>query len=430
MESPIALSGASAGASIWICSPSPSPSIGGDRAELLDDAGEHTGTVFETLRAAGAAGPRRACPARPARAARLDQLRCVGERAHAERAEQRAAVAADQPRRQEERERVDEARAQQRAGELRAALDEQGGDLALAEQPQRLLERRRPRAASTPAGGGGAPGGATRRTGACAALRASLLAGPRRPRRSKTTRSGRRSAGGSASRGSSSGSSASAVPLPTATASNSARQSCTSARLSGEEIQRLSPVLVAMRPSSVAASLSSTNGRPRTTCVRKAAFCRARPRLVAAARELHLDARGAQAVEAAPVDLGVRVADRRRRRARCRRPAARRRRAAGGRDGCRARARRTPSRPTTRLAAGVERVALGVRLAAPHVPALAQHAAVARDHAADERVRARAAPSALGQVERALEQLRVALVHASATRAVSACQASPGDGWP
>ena len=79
-----------------------------------------------------------------------------------------------------------------------------------------------------------------------------------------------------------------------------------------------------------------------------------------------------------------------------------------------------------RLAAGVERVALGVRLAAALVPALAEHAAVARDHAADERVRARAAASALGQVERAVEQLRVALVHASATSAASACQASPG----
>ena len=87
-----------------------------------------------------------------------------------------------------------------------------------------------------------------------------------------TTRTGWRSQGGSQSRASSSGSSASAVPAPIATASADARHPCTRRRLSGDEIQRLSPLAVAVRPSSEAASLSRTNGRPVTECTRNAAF--------------------------------------------------------------------------------------------------------------------------------------------------------------
>ena len=79
-------------------------------------------------------------------------------------------------------------------------------------------------------------------------------------------------------------------------------------RLSGEEIQRLSPVLVAMRPSSVAASLSSTNGRPRTTCDAEGGVLTARARLVPPAGELDRDPGRAQPREAPAVDLGVGVA--------------------------------------------------------------------------------------------------------------------------
>ena len=68
----------------------------------------------------------------------------------------------------------------------------------------------------------------------------------------RTTRSPRRAV--------SSGSSASAVPEPTMTASVRARRRCTSARAAGPVIQRDSPLAVAMRPSSVLASLSAHEG--------------------------------------------------------------------------------------------------------------------------------------------------------------------------
>src|SRR3990167_5481996 len=56
----------------------------------------------------------------------------------------------------------------------------------------------------------------------------------------------------------SSGSSASAVSTPTSTASCSERSRCTASRASGPVIQRLSPVAVAIRPSSEVASLRVT----------------------------------------------------------------------------------------------------------------------------------------------------------------------------
>jgi hypothetical protein len=68
------------------------------------------------------------------------------------------------------------------------------------------------------------------------------------------------------------GSSASAVPIPTATASTSERQRCTSARLSGPEIHFESPAAVAVKPSSVTADFSVTSGRAVRACFRKAWF--------------------------------------------------------------------------------------------------------------------------------------------------------------
>ena len=68
----------------------------------------------------------------------------------------------------------------------------------------------------------------------------------------------------------SSGSSASAVPMPTQTASHSARQRWTSARLASPEIHLESPPAVATRPSRLRADLSSTSGRPVRACFRNA----------------------------------------------------------------------------------------------------------------------------------------------------------------
>ena len=90
----------------------------------------------------------------------------------------------------------------------------------------------------------------------------------RRASESKITRSGWSAAEASGTRAVSSGSSASAVPRPTATASQSTRQRCTRARLASPEIQCESPVRVATLPSSVMASLSTTWGQPVRACFR------------------------------------------------------------------------------------------------------------------------------------------------------------------
>ena len=77
---------------------------------------------------------------------------------------------------------------------------------------------------------------------------------------SKTTRRGWRAT--PSTRAVSRGSSVSAVPMPTATASDSARQRCARARLASPEIHCESPVRVATLPSSVIADLKTTSGRP------------------------------------------------------------------------------------------------------------------------------------------------------------------------
>ena len=57
--------------------------------------------------------------------------------------------------------------------------------------------------------------------------------------------------------------------MPTATASDSARQRCARARLASPEIHWESPVRVATLPSSVIADLKTTSGRPVRACLRK-----------------------------------------------------------------------------------------------------------------------------------------------------------------
>ena len=135
--------------------------------------------------------------------------------------------------------------------------------------------RRRPRAAPRP-GPRSAPAAANTSSGASvdrAGRAPSRAAGGRAE--SKTTRAGWRTVpGSSTSRAVSSGSSASAVPMPTATASASARQRWTSARLSGPEIQRESPPVVAVKPSRLTADFSVTSGRPVRACLRKGCTAR------------------------------------------------------------------------------------------------------------------------------------------------------------
>ncbi len=89
----------------------------------------------------------------------------------------------------------------------------------------------------------------------------------RRASESNTTRRGWRAT--PSTRAVSRGSSTSAVPMPTATASDSARQRCARARLASPEIHWESPVWVATLPSSVIADLKITSGRPVRACLRK-----------------------------------------------------------------------------------------------------------------------------------------------------------------
>ena len=74
-----------------------------------------------------------------------------------------------------------------------------------------------------------------------------------------------------------SGSSARTVPMPTAIASDSARQRWTRSRLRSPEIQGESPGAVAVRPSRDIASFSVTSGRPVRACLRNG-WLRAAPR--------------------------------------------------------------------------------------------------------------------------------------------------------
>ena len=88
----------------------------------------------------------------------------------------------------------------------------------------------------------------------------SRLATGRRASESNTTRRGWRAT--PSMRAVSCGSSASAVPMPTATASDSARQRCARARLASPEIHWESPVRVATLPSSVMADLKHHERAP------------------------------------------------------------------------------------------------------------------------------------------------------------------------
>ena len=133
-----------------------------------------------------------------------------------------------------------------------------------------------------------ASGPTTASTGDTSRVRSSCESSGRRAWRSKTTRSGCRAP--STSRAVSRGSSASTVPIPTAIASDSARQRWTRARLSGPEIQGESPGAVVVRPSREIASFRVTSGRPVRACLRKGWLRRRAARRLLAGGEGDLDA--------------------------------------------------------------------------------------------------------------------------------------------
>ena len=174
------------------------------------------------------------------------------------------------------------------------------------------------------------------------------------------------------------GSSASAVPIPTTTASRSARQWCARTRESSPEIHFESPVWVATLPSSVIADLKRTCGRPVRACLRKAWLRQRRARGELAVGDDDLDALVAQDARARgrrPSRSG-----RRRRRRRAPMPASRIASVHGGvwpwwQQGSSETYSVAPRE--VGVAAGRERLALGVRAAVDGVPALAQRRAVA-----------------------------------------------------
>ena len=200
--------------------------------------------------------------------------------------------AAQQLRREVGDDLVDAARLDERAGQGRAAFEQ---DVTHTTVVQRLQRE---------AGHGGVE---HQRLGRASSTRA--VCGVR-CRRSSTTRSGWCSARPpSPSRTVSCGSSASTVPLPTTIASTIARSACASARDAAEEIHRALRSAAATRPSRVAAYFQVTNGRPlRTACSQgrsapaaaaSAPHARRRPRR-----------RRSRSRGAAAGGLGVRVVDR------------------------------------------------------------------------------------------------------------------------
>ena len=179
-------------------------------------------------------------------------------------------------------------------------------------------------------------------SGTSAAPRTSWESSGRRASESNTIRRGWRVT--PSMRAVSCGSSASAVPIPTTTASTSARQWCDRRRESSPEIHFESPVRVATLPSSVIADLNSTHGRPVRACLRNG-WLSSRARAASSPSAIvDLDALVAQDPEAAAGRLLRRVVGGDRRRGRCRPRGSRRCTAACGRRGSTARARRTASR--------------------------------------------------------------------------------------
>ena len=185
----------------------------------------------------------------------------VGDRRRAGAGEQRpGVVAAEQRRRQVEDVAVDEPGAVEGARDGGAALHQHLHDAAATQLVEHVVE-------------------------VAVELETRVDSARRGGALPSTTRAGR---GPRARRTVSAGSSAFTVPAPTRTASLSARRRWASARAASPVIHWLVPSGAAVRPSSVAASLSTTQGRPVVRCLMYGASCG--PRLGRDAPDRDVDA--------------------------------------------------------------------------------------------------------------------------------------------
>ena len=242
-------------------------------------------------------------------------------------------------------------------------------------------------------------------SGTSAAPRTSWESSGSRASESKTIRRGWRVT--PSRRAVSSGSSVSAVPIPTATASHSARQWCESRRESSPEIHFESPVRVATLPSSVIADLNSTHGRPVRACLRNGWLSR-RARAASSPSAIATSTPSSRRIPGprpAALSVGSSEAMTTRRMPGLEDRLGAGRRAAGVAAGLERHVERRAAQ--VGAAGGGDRRALGVRPAELGMEALAEHLAVAHDHRADQRIGARAPAPALRQLKRPGEMLVV-----------------------
>ena len=295
----------------------------GHLSQLLHDAGEHSRQP--SCRRAGGDAHVGAAPVVRRSMSRATPSASVADAG----AGQRRHPGAEQGRRQVGHDPVDEPGPDERPGQRRAALEQHQRPRPCAQSSFSSAPR------STPPSGP-APSSAAVATQLGAASSSTRASRRRTPGVSTTTRSGCSPVEPrpDASRTVRCGSSARTVPTPAMIVSHSARSRCASRRDSGLEIQRLVPSAAATRPSRVAATFQTTNGR----CQPYAG----QPALVGAlglVREqpgLDVDARRPQQPRPRRPPAGS-GRPRRRRRGRLRRPAAPRCTARSGRCARRAR---------------------------------------------------------------------------------------------
>ena len=379
IESPTPASGASARRAT--CRRAPSARVDGlQRADLLDDAGEHAATLWQ--RAGLAAQQQVAGPTASQRRSDERQRR-VGEPAR--------------PRRPSER------RAARRAGAARGTRRARPrAPRAAARRPGPARPRRAatsraaPRAAasasasvsaasgSIPGGGGGAPAGATRTTGDCPAERARRPTGrePAAPvedhpqrlaarRRVGVARGQLRVVGERRAAADGDRVEPGAPAVHDAPALGGRDPAAAAVGAGGAPVERGGELEQHVRPAE-----RRVHAEGRVLAARGQLSSPAASSTSTPASRRRASPRPPTLLDGSPAAHTTRAM-----------PAAKRVRA--GRLApvvrSRARARRRPSRRDG-LAAGGERVGLGVPLAGPHVPALAQHPPLAGDHAADDRV--------------------------------------------
>ena len=220
------------------------------------------------------------------------------------------------------------------------------------------------------------------------------------PGESKTTRIGWRAASGS--RAVSSGSSARTVPMPTAIASDSARQRWTSSRLCSPEIQGESPGAVVGAAVERHRQLQGHQRQPGAGVLAEGLVEQPRRGRLLAGGELDLDPAVAEDPGAAAGGLLARIVggdhD-------PRDPGLEDRLGAGRlpplvRAGLQRHVHRRPSRVLAPLPAILQRRPLGVQPAQLGMKPLADHLAVTHDHGADQRIRADSPAPALGKLQR------------------------------